>query len=141
MSDEKIDPPGAGVPELSAAQAAEVGAAPRVHVGVGMVVEKKDGGRRGTMIVPNLAASRRCMATIPENLNDIWWRDAKMDKPVDGVGIMFFAVTKSGDDPVQMHYCTGSRALTGGVFQWWDGHIMYSDEQVTHWVPLLSVPK
>jgi hypothetical protein len=103
-----------------------------VHVGVGAVVEKTDGGRRGNLVIPNLAASRRCSATIPENLNDIWWRDAKVDKPVDGEGVLFIA----GES-----YCSGTRALTGGVFQWWDGHVMYSDDQVKLWSTRPSLPK
>lgn len=114
----------------AAAEAAPV--EPRVHVGVGAVVEKKDGGRRGTMVVPNLAASRRCAATIPENLNDIWWVDAKMDKPVDGHGVLFFTGTE---------YCCGCRKQNDGHFWWTDQDKTWSDEQVTHWMPLPSVPK
>lgn len=139
MSDEKLDPPAAGVPELSVVQVAEqiaevtAAAAPRVHVGVGAVVEKGDGGKRGTMLVPNLAASRRCLATIPENLNDIWWRDNKVDKPVDGEKVLFIV---AGD------IYTGCREPgTNGVFRWTDGDLSTDDEHVTRWMPQPSQQK
>lgn len=143
MSEEKIDPPGAGVPELSTAQIiAEIAVeavnalppppGPRVHVGVGAVFEKGDGGRRGNMLIPNLAASRRCSATIPENLNDIWWRDAKVDKPVDEVSVQFY-------DGKAIH--SGCRGPGAGKFYWHDGDFTYTDEEVTHWMPQPSLPK
>lgn len=144
MSDEKIDPPGAGVPELSTAQIiAEVATdaanalppppGPRVHVGVGAVVEKGDGGRRGNPVIPNLAASRRCSATIPENLNDIWWRDAKVDKPVDGDKVLFEA---HGDI-----YAGCREPGSNGAFHWADGELVLTDEEVTRWMPQPSLPK
>jgi hypothetical protein len=116
MSDEKIDP-----------------SAPRVHVGVGNVVEKQDGNFKRAAAPPALPASRRCLATIPENLNDIWWRDAKVDKPVDEEPVLF----RTDTDVVR----AGCRVLRGGGFHWTDGHLSWDEAVVTHWMPQPSRQK
>jgi hypothetical protein len=141
MSDEKIDPPGAGVPGLSTAQIiAEVATdaanalppppGPRIHVGVGAMVERSETmAGRPRMVLP---ASRRCSANIPENLNDIWWRTCKVEQPVDETPVQFY----DGHE-----ICCGFRKQGYGHFFWVSGERTWSDEQVTLWMPQPSLPK
>ena len=141
MSDEKIDPPATAPTDAAAAAPA-----PRVHVGVGAVVEKGDGGRHVQGAPFTLPASRRCLATIPENLNDIWWRDCKVDQPVDGQNVQF--ITTDGA------YHAGARLAKGQPgnlsttdFYWCiekellDPATIWDNDQVTHWMPHPSKPK
>jgi hypothetical protein len=119
--------------QIKEVTASAVPPAPKVHVGVGAMVEKSDSNIRRSPVPLVLPASRRCLATIPENLNDMWWRDAKVDKPVDRELVLFH--TSTG------FIYTGARLPAMGVFIWSDGHVQMSDAEVTHWMPQPSKPK
>lgn len=122
--------------EAFAGAAVASATAPRIHVGVGAMVERSEAiAGRPRMVLP---ASRRCSANIPENLNDIWWRDAKVDKPVDETPVQFY-------DGKAIH--SGCRTKVNGVFNWEDGSrdtggpVSWSDAEVTYWMPQPSLPK